>query len=124
MVDLLGYIAEQLESVGIPYEFGEWTQEVTYPYFVGTFTETDYRYEDGCTVGALTIDAWSRGSGGKLQLAEANDKIKDLFSDNRAVTSDFAFYVTYGSCITAPTGEEDLYKITITLNTFEWKGDE
>lgn len=123
MVNILSYIAEQLESIGISYEYGEWTQEVNYPYFVGTFLENENRYEDGYTGGVLTIDGWARGSGGKLQLAEANDKIKDLFYDNRAVCDGYAFFVNYGSTLNAPTGEEDLYKITISLNTNEWKGD-
>lgn len=123
MVDMLTYIAEQLKSVGIAYEFGEWTQEVSYPYFVGTFNETEYRYEDGYTGGVLTLDGWSRGSSARLQLAEANDKIRRLFDDNRSVVGEYAFFVSYGSSLTVPTGEEGLYKITITLNTNEWKGE-
>lgn len=33
-----------------------------------------------------------------------------------------AFYVTYNTCNEIPTGDEDLYRIMITLNTHEWKG--
>lgn len=43
MVDMLGFISDQLDQLGIPYEFGEWTGEISYPYFVGSFNETEHR---------------------------------------------------------------------------------
>lgn len=36
MVELLEFIGGKLEEAGIPYEYEEWTQAVSYPYF--TFT--------------------------------------------------------------------------------------
>lgn len=122
MVNALSYIADQLESAGIPYEFGEWTQGITYPYFVGSFVESEQRFEDGYTGGVLTLDGWAVGSGAKLQLAQASDKIKDLFSDSRAVIGSTAFFISFGSSMPVPSGEEDLFRITITLNVNEWKG--
>ena len=47
MIEVLNVISEQLERLNIPYEFGEWTEEVSYPYFVGSYTETEHRQEDG-----------------------------------------------------------------------------
>ena len=120
MVDMLGFIAEQLERLGIPYKFGEWTSEISYPYFVGSLSETEHRAEDGYTGGVLTIDGWSKGS--ITPLTEANDKIKKEFEDLRAVQEGTAFFVTYGNALTLPTGDGDLFRITITLNTNEWKG--
>ena len=35
MEEVLNYLNAELEMVGVPYEFLEWTQAVTYPYFVG-----------------------------------------------------------------------------------------
>lgn len=120
MVDILGLVAEQLDQIGVPYEFGEWTGAVTYPYFVGSFNETEHRLEDGYTGGTFTLDGWARGA--KLPLAEANDKIKKTFEDLRAVQDGTAFFITFGNSLMLPTGEEDLFRITITLNTNEWKG--
>lgn len=120
MVDMLGFISDQLDQLGIPYEFGEWTGKVGYPYFVGSFNEIEHRFEDGYTGGVFTLDGWSRGS--KLPLAEINDKIKKMFEDLRAVQDGTAFFVTFGNSMMLPTGEEELYRITITLNTNEWKG--
>lgn len=122
MIDILTYISDQLDSIDIPYEFGEWTQDVSYPYFVGTFTEIEHRYEDGYTGGNMTIDGWARGSGAKLQLAQASDKIKELFDDNRAVVDGAAFLVSFSSSAPVPSGEDDLFRVTISLDTKEWKG--
>ena len=83
MVDMLGFISDQLDQLGIPYEFGEWTGEISYPYFVGSFNEIEHRLEDGYTGGVFTLDGWSRGS--KLPLAEIrpyatpNDTEKSTF---------------------------------------------
>ena len=120
MVDVLGFISDQLEQLGIPYEFGEWTGDVSYPYFVGSFNETEHRLEDGYTSGIFTLDGWEKGS--KLKLSETNDKIKETFEDVRAVQNGIAFFITFGNSLMVPTGEEDLFRITITLNTNEWKG--
>lgn len=121
MVDLLGFVGRKLEEAGIPYEFGEWTQAVSYPYFVGDFTESDYRYEDNRTAGTFTLDGWSRGS--KLALIEASDKIKEIFRDFQEVSGNSLFHVRFGGALPVPTGEDELFKITITLFTCEWKGE-
>lgn len=121
MVGLLGFVNEKLEEIGIPYEFGEWTKTVSYPYFVGSFQETDYRFEDNCTIGAFTLDGWSRES--KIDLAAASDKIRDAFQDVQAIRDDTAFFICFGGSMPMPTGEADLFKISITLYTYEWKGE-
>ena len=108
MVDMLGFISDQLDQLGIPYEFGEWTGEISYPYFVGSFNETEHRLEDGYTGGVFTL--------------EINDKLKKAFEDLRAVQEGTAFFITYWNGLMIQTGEEDLFRITITLNTNEWKG--
>ena len=121
MVELLQMIGEKLEVAGIPYEYEEWTQPVSYPYFVGSFMESDYRYEDGCTAGTFTLDGWSRGA--KLALLEASDKIKTIFQDLQEIREDRLFHVRYGGALPVPTGEDELFKVTITLFTYEWKGE-
>ena len=122
MVDILGFISAQLDQLGVPYEFGEWTSEISYPYFVGSFDEIEHRAEDGYTGGVFTLDGWSRGSKSKLSLAEVNDKVKEKFKDLTAVQEGTAFFITYRNALMPPTGEEELHRITLTLNTNEWKG--
>lgn len=121
MIELLGFMAEQIEQLSIPYEFGEWTEKVSYPYFVGSYDENEIRLEDGYTGGIFTLDGWSRGS--KILLVEISDKIKEKFKDLRAVRNGTAFFITSPTSQMIPTGEEDLYRISITLTTNEWKGE-
>ncbi len=121
MVDLMDFIGRKLGEAAIPYEYGEWTQEISYPYFVGSFLESDHRYEDGRTAGTFTLDGWSRGS--KIMLLEASDRIKEIFQDCQEVQDARFFYVRFGGSRIVPTGEAELFKITITLFTYEWKGE-
>lgn len=123
MVSILDFINEKLEDAGIPYEFGEWTQPVSYPYFVGSFDESTFRYEDNCTTGTFLIDGWGRGQGAQLALAEASDKIKKVFANLQEVQDDRTFFVYFGGSTPVPSGEEGLFKITITLFTNEWEGE-
>lgn len=120
MVELLSYINTKLTGAGIPYEFGEWSQAVSYPYFVGSYMETGYSYEDGCTSGAFTLDGWCRGSGAQLALSEMSDRIKALFDDDHAAINDRAFYISFSTSNPVLSGEDDLYRVTITINTKEW----
>ena len=47
MEEVLNYLNAELEMVGVPYEFLEWTQAVTYPYFVGEYNEFEPIVESG-----------------------------------------------------------------------------
>ncbi|MCC8164500.1 MAG: hypothetical protein LIO86_15375 [Lachnospiraceae bacterium] len=123
MVSILDFISEKLEEAEIPYEFGEWTQPVSYPYFVGSFDETDFRYEDNCTAGTFTLDGWARGGGAQLALAEVSDTVKKVFANLQEVRDNRSFFVRFGGSQPVPSGEEGLYKVTITLFTSEWEGE-
>ncbi len=140
MVDILGFINSKLNEADIPYEFGEWTSTVSYPYFVGSYTETDYRFEDNCTAGTLTIDGWARGKESHLILIMLSDRIKRKFDNlieyvksdwkwdelnflyGIAENSSKTFFVRYGGSLPIPSGEAELFRISITLFIYEWKG--
>ena len=47
MEEVLGFINKALEDAGVSYEFLEWTQKVTYPYFVGEYSEFEPENESG-----------------------------------------------------------------------------
>jgi hypothetical protein len=47
MMSVLGTIATELNKIGVPYEFMEWTDPVQYPYFVGEYSEVPPTAEDG-----------------------------------------------------------------------------
>lgn len=120
MTDMLSYINSVLSEI-IPYEYGEWTEEVSYPYFVGTFDESDFRYEDNRSTGTFTIDGWTRES--KYSLLTIAEVIKETFNDLQIVQNNLLFFISYSGAQIVPSGEEDLHHIVITLNTSEWKGE-
>lgn len=123
MVGILGFIAERLASIGIPYEFGEWTQKVQYPYFVGSYAIDQHRFEDGYTGGTFILTGWSRGENALQDLAKASDVIQEEFSDLMAVEGNRTFFISFGTSQPIPTGEDGLSRIDITLYTNEWKGE-
>lgn len=121
----LKFIHEQMESLAIPYEFGEWTSDVVYPYFVGEITENEPTTEDGGEELPFILTGFHRGK--YIDLEEAKEKIKKHFhpiSGLRATTdSGSSIAVFFGGAFYVPTGEADLKKIQINLKIKQWKGD-
>lgn len=121
MEELLSFIADKMNLNDIPYEFSEWSSAVKYPYCVGTFSANDYRFEDNCISGTLTIDIWSRTS--KLQAIQMADKIAEVFQDLQEVSGESAFYIRFLGSDCIPSGEMDLFRICVKLYVSKWKGD-
>lgn len=121
MIKVLSYIDNALKGMGMPYEFGEWSQALRYPYFVGGFTETEHRFEDNYTAGIFEINGWTRES--RMQLMVLADMMKKQFQDVQAIQDDTLIHITYDGTQDIPTGEDELYRITITLNVEEWEGE-
>ncbi len=123
MTEVLGYINAQLSEIGIPYEFMRWTSEVTYPYFVGEYSETDPATEDGLEDKTLILTGTTENDW--MELMEARDKIKKHFNTitgKRAVLdSGSGIAVFYSTSFLVPTGEERLKRIQINLDIKLWK---
>lgn len=119
----LGYINEQMDILSVPYEFGQWTSEVTYPYFVGEITEDPITTEDGFEQSTLLLTGFHRGA--YADLTEIATKIKRHFDPIyglRDATEEGAISIFYDGFFFIPTGEADLKKIQINLTIKEWKG--
>ena len=121
MIGIMEFLNSKMLEKKVPYEYGEWTSKLTYPYFVGSFQETENFYEDGRTTGVFTIDGWARGS--ILKLFEYVEIIKNTFQSLYEVKDGTLFFLNYVGVLPTPTGENDLYKVSITINTSEWKGN-
>lgn len=123
-MDKLKFINEQMGVIGIPYEFGEWTSAVTYPYYVGEITEESTFTEDGAEESTLILDGFHRGKFIDLENDKAN--IKKHFHPIhglRASTDSGSIAVFFDGAFYVPTGEADLKRIQINLKIKEWKGD-
>lgn len=123
-MEKLGFINNQMETIGIPYEFGEWTSSVVYPYFVGEITEDPVTTEDGHEESTLILTGFHRGK--MIDLLRAMEKIKAHFcpfSGLRGRTdSGSAIAVFFDGYFVIPSGEADLKKIQINLKIHTWKG--
>lgn len=118
----LKFISEQLEAIGVPYEFGEWSSEVVYPYFVGEITEEPATTEDGLEPSTMLLTGFTRGN--YLDLEIMKDKIKNHFHPIhglRGWTERGAIVVFFDGSFYVPTGEADLKRIQINLQIKEWK---
>lgn len=122
-MDKLKFINGQMSLLEIPYEFGEWTSDITYPYYTGEITEEEPMTEDGAEQSTLILNGFHRGKYIDLETDKA--KIKQHFHPVhglRGQTDSGAIAVFYGGAFYVPTNEADLKRIQINLIIKEWKG--
>lgn len=123
-MDKLKLIKDQLGKISVPYELGEWTSDVVYPYFVGEYTEIPGVNEDGAEETDFILTGFHRGK--QIDLEKAKAKIKKRFpaiEGLRADTDSGSIAVFFDGAFPVPTGEAGLKKIEIHLKIKEWKGD-
>lgn len=123
-MEKLKYINKQMDLLSIPYQFGQWTSKVRYPYFVGEITEESPMTEDGFEESILILTGFNRGA--KIELERAKEKIKKHFHSIfglRGSTDGGTIAVFFDGSFFVPTGESGLEKIQINLKIKEWKGD-
>ena len=125
MEEVLGFINKALEDAGVPYEFLEWTQGVTYPYFVGEYSEFEPDNEGGEEDKSFILTGFYRGNNARYELEKMRAKIEATFpaigGKVAALDSGSVVAVFYGNSSYIPTGEEELYKIQINLSIKLWK---
>ena len=122
-MDKLKFINEQMEAIAVPYEFGEWTSPVSYPYGVGEITEEPIVTEDGAEQSTLLLTFFNRGK--MIDLLEIKAKIKKHFHPVhgcRVQTENGAIAAFYGGALFIPTGEAELHKLQINIKIKTWEG--
>ena len=72
----LKFISDELGVLAVPYEFGEWTNDVKYPYFVGEINETATMTEDGYEESTMLLTGFTRGK--YIDLEIIKEKIKSI----------------------------------------------
>lgn len=124
-MDKLKFIYEQMYRLSIPYEFGEWTQAIQYPYFVGEITSSESMpNEDGMAETNFILTGFHRGKVYDLEvLKELIRKHFNPVCGVRAETKSGAIVALYDGSFYIPSGEADLKKIQINIKILEWKGD-
>ena len=123
-MEKLKFINEQMDIIAVPYEFGEWSSEIKYPYFVGEITEDPPNTEDGRESSTMLLTGFHRGK--MIDLLTVMEKIKSHFSPIHGLRgqtgSGGTIAVFFDGYFIIPSGEADLKKIQINLKIYEWKG--
>lgn len=125
MEEVLNFMNTELDAIGIPYEFLEWTQTVSYPYFVGEYSEFEPTLENNEEEKTFILTGFCRGNGSRMKLERMRALIEKHFDpvNGRIATLDSGSVVAifYGNSIYVPTGEDELYKIQVNLSLKLWK---
>lgn len=119
---LLGVIKDELNKIGVPYEFMQWTSAVVYPYWVGEYSETPTVTEDGYKESTVILTGTTKGSW--LELEQTRALIENHFPNPhglRLSSEDGAVVISYGNSFPVPTGEADLKRIQVNLEIKEWR---
>ena len=116
--ELLKVINRELLSLGINYEYGEYTGQLKYPYAVGEYSESNYQYESNVTNGEFILVVFHRGN--ELDLVNIKEQVKEKFADYRAVVNGGTINVSYRNKLFIR--EADLKKMEIYLDTKTMKG--
>ena len=125
-VAVLNIISNAMVSLGLNYGFGEYTvgedEEAPEVYFVGEYDEIPSTNEDGMQETTFILTGFSRGPW--LALENAKEKIQEYFPQvgGKTVTAEngSAVAIFYGNSLVVPTGDAELKKMQINLDTKEW----
>lgn len=121
-MNVLSVIKEEMDAIGVPYEFMRWSGKVSYPYFVGEYTETPTNTEDGREEGTVIITGTTRGNW--YELERYKEIIKRHFPSVygfRKSTDEGTVVIFYGNSFPVDAGEADLKRIQINLQYKEWR---
>lgn len=119
----LGIANNELNGIGVPYEFMRYTSPVEDRYWVGEYTETITDTEDGYGEGTLILTGTTKDSWMTLMQDRAN--IEDHFPSVgglRKATDTGVVVFFYENSFPVPTDEADLKRIQINIHIKSWKG--
>lgn len=119
-IEVLKLISDMLTDAGINYEFGQWSGEIVYPYFVGEYTESEPITEDGLIQSTFVLNGFSRSLW--LDLEKAKEIIEKLFSNKiQILESGSGVGIWYAGALIVPEDDLELKRIQINLTIKEWK---
>lgn len=124
MKEVLAVVNDQLEQIGINYEFGRMSKSPPdYPYWVGDYTEPEGMTEDGKETPTVILIGFSRGK--HIELENQKSIIKDHFRHGVSVITETgaAVVIFYGGSVPIPLEDDDLKKVQVNLSIKTWKGN-
>lgn len=120
--EALKYVNDCIEELSIPYEFMEWTQGLSFPYFIGEYTDIQPMNEDGRCESTFILTGTTNQS--YLTLETIKEMVKDYFTDTgktAILDSGSGIAVSFSTSFPVSTGKTGLRRIQINLNIQEWR---
>lgn len=118
--EALNFISNELDNLGINYEFGGWSSE-TIPdlYFVGEYNEVEStnKEEDGLQETSFILTGTGKTW---LGLEQAKSYIERHISKTAILSNGNGIAVLYSNSFIVPTGDAELKRIQINLTIKEW----
>ena len=121
---VLGVIANELEKIGIPYDFMRWKSTPQYPYWVGEYSEIPTDNEEGYKEFTMMLTGTTNGDSW-LALEEQKNNIESHFPSVcglRTTTDTGSVTIFYENAFPIDTGDANLKRIQVNLCVKEWKG--
>lgn len=126
-IEVLNIIDNAMQSLKLEYGFGEYggnsEGEIVYPYWVGSYSETEPFTEDGLQETTFMLTGFTRSTW--LELEKQKEKIENHFNRTSGrvgiTSSGSAVAIFYASALIVPTGDAELKSIQINLSIKEWR---
>ncbi len=124
-IEALGIINNLLDNL-IPYEFRQWTGTLSFPYWIGEYSEVAPMSEDGEEETTFIITGTTTGNfieleNGKQIIAEEFPKI----SGKTVKLSDSSIMkIWYETAYPVPTDDNNIKRLQVNLRIKEWKVNE
>jgi len=117
----LQYVSDLMESIGVPYAFGEWKEKPPDRYWVGSFIEPESltRDENGHQETSFILRGYARG--GWMQLMQDKDLIEKHASQTAILPDGTGIAVSYEGGDVVPTADSEIKSMKINLEIQEWK---
>ena len=121
----LAFLKGELLSLGIPYEFMEWTlHPVPKTYWVGEYSEVAPVDEDGLFESTFLLTGTTKGK--YLSLEIVKEQIRNHFPEyglTEILPNGWGIAVMFETSFPVPAVEEGVHRMQITLRVKEWKGE-
>lgn len=121
----LAYIGDLLTSMGIPYQYMEWSSHhVPDPYWVGQYSEIPSVDEGGEFQSDFMLTGTTKHK--YLELETVKEQIRTAFPETGftdIMPNGWGIMIAYASSFPVPSIEEGVHRIQITLTIKEWKGE-
>lgn len=115
------YVSNLMESLSIPYAFGEWKEKPPDRYWTGSFIEPESltRDENGQQETTFILRGYARG--GWLLLVQDKEKIEKHASQTAILPDGTGIAVSYAGGDVVPTADSEIVSMKINLEITEWR---